>query len=70
MWKIPLFNAYFTREETEAVRGVLKSGWLTMGEVTEKFERRFAEFVGVKHAVALSSCTAALHLAHLAQGAE
>lgn len=68
MWKIPLFDTYFSEEETEAVRAVLKSGWLTMGEVTEKFEKRFAEFVGVKHAVALSSCTAALHLAHLALG--
>ena len=46
----------------------LRSGWLTMGPRTEAFEREFAEQLGVKHAVALSSCTSALHLAYLAAG--
>lgn len=68
MWKIPLSDIDFDGREADAVCGVLRSGWLTMGEVTAKFERQFAEFIGVKHAIALSSCTAALHLANLAIG--
>ena len=47
---------------------VLESGWLTMGPRTEEFERSFAEHVGCEHAIAVSSCTAALHLALLAAG--
>lgn len=50
-------------EEIEAVREVLTSGWLTTGERTHELEREFANFVGAKHAVAVDSCTAALHLA-------
>jgi len=41
----------------------LKSGWLTTGPKVKKFEKQFAEYVGVEHAVAVNSCTAALHLA-------
>lgn len=41
----------------------LRSGWLTTGERARRFEQSLAEFVGAKHAVALNSCTAALHLA-------
>src|SRR6266480_6208654 len=40
-----------------------------MGPVTAEFERRFAEYVGVKYAFAVANCTAALHLAHMALGA-
>jgi dTDP-4-amino-4,6-dideoxygalactose transaminase len=47
------------REVTEALR----SGWLTTGPKTKEFERQFAAAVGAKHAVAVNSCTAALHLA-------
>ncbi len=46
----------------------LRSGWLTMGPNVQEFERRFAEYVGAEHAVAVSSGTAALHLAALAAG--
>jgi len=49
--------------EIEEVVKVLKSGWITTGPKVKEFERRFAEFVGVKHAIAVNSCTAALHLA-------
>jgi len=45
------------------VTAVLRSGWLTMGPKTREFETAFAEYIGCKHAVAVSSCTAALHLA-------
>jgi len=47
---------------------VLRSGWLTMGPRTQAFEEAFAAHLGVRHAVAVSSCTAALHLAYLAAG--
>ena len=68
MWKVPLFDFSFDREEFEAVQNVLSSGWLTMGEVTHRFEQDFADFIGVKHAYAVSSGTAALHLANMAIG--
>lgn len=50
------------REEEEAVVEVLRSGWLTTGAKVTEFERAFAETVSAKHAVAVSSCTAALHV--------
>lgn len=65
---IPLFDIRLTDEQVGAVADTLRSGWLTQGPRTEAFERRFAEHLGVRHAVALSSCTAALHLAYLAAG--
>jgi dTDP-4-amino-4,6-dideoxygalactose transaminase len=65
MWKIPLFDIGFNEEETVAVQKVLSSGWLTMGDQTERFEQQFADFINVKHAIAVSNCTAALHLANL-----
>src|SRR5690625_1006836 len=48
--------------EIDAVVEVLKSRWLTTGKKSRDFEERFAEAVGASHAVALNSCTAALHL--------
>ena len=55
-------------EDLAAVRSVLKSGWLTHGPLCREFEFAFAAHVGATRAVALSSCTAALHLALVAQG--
>jgi dTDP-4-amino-4,6-dideoxygalactose transaminase len=68
MWKIPLVDLKLGDEEVDAVNEVLTSGWLTMGEKTAEFEERFAAFVGTKHAIAVSSCTAALHLSMHALG--
>jgi len=65
MWKVPLFDNDFDAREREAVQRVLESGWLTMGEITGQFEQQFSEYMHVKHAIAVSSCTAALHLANL-----
>ncbi len=50
-------------EDIEAVVEVLRSGWLTTGPKVKQFERAFAEYVGARHAVAVNSGTAALHLA-------
>jgi dTDP-4-amino-4,6-dideoxygalactose transaminase len=55
-------------DHVAAVEEALRSGWLTMGPRTKAFEEQFAEHLGVRHALALSSCTAALHLAYLAAG--
>ncbi len=57
-----------SEEDIDAYLGVLESGWLTMGPRTRAFEETFAERFGVRHAVAVSSCTAALHLALRAVG--
>jgi dTDP-4-amino-4,6-dideoxygalactose transaminase len=55
-------------EEVAAVVDTLRSGWLTTGPRVKQFEHDFAEFIGVRHAVALNSCTAALHLSLEALG--
>jgi dTDP-4-amino-4,6-dideoxygalactose transaminase len=65
---IPVFDLRFTREDLEAVAETLRSGWLTMGPRTQEFEIAFAGAIGSRHAIAVSSCTAALHLAYLAAG--
>jgi len=66
---IPLARPCFGREEEEAVRDVLRSGWVAQGPTTEAFEGEFAAGVGVPHAIAVSSATTALHLAVIAAGA-
>ena len=55
-------------EEVQSVVETLRSGWLTTGSKTKQFEAEFARWVGARHAVALNSCTAALHLALEAVG--
>jgi dTDP-4-amino-4,6-dideoxygalactose transaminase len=67
-WKITLADPDIGDEEIAAVINVLRSKWLTMGRVTEEFESRFAEKMQVKHALAVTNCTAALHLANLVLG--
>src|SRR5437588_5609401 len=65
---IPYHRPSIGPEELEAVRSVLESGWLTTGPVAQRFDREFANFVGAKYALAVNSCTAALHLALDAAG--
>lgn len=65
---VPFFRVSLTEAEIEAVVACLRSGWLTTGQRTRQFEEALAEFVGARHAVALNSCTAALHLAVEALG--
>src|SRR6201995_2744323 len=65
---LPLFDLQLQPQDLEAVAATLRGGWLTLGPRTAEFERRFGEHLGARHAIATSSCTAALHLAYLAAG--
>jgi dTDP-4-amino-4,6-dideoxygalactose transaminase len=65
---LPLFDLRIEEEDLQAVAETLRSGWLTLGPRTAAFEEAFATHLGARHAIALSSCTAALHLAYLAAG--
>jgi len=60
---IPVARPCFGQEEEHAVLEALRSGWVSQGPKVGEFEKRFAEYVGAKFAVAVSSCTTALHLA-------
>jgi dTDP-4-amino-4,6-dideoxygalactose transaminase len=62
-YAVPFFRPAITEAEIDSVVTCLRSGWLTTGPRTKEFEAKFAEYLGVKHAIALNSCTAALHLA-------
>jgi len=62
---IPITKLYLGEEEVEAVREVLKSGWLVQGDKVEQFEDMVKAMVGTRHAVACTSCTTALHMALL-----
>lgn len=65
---LPVARPKLGDKEVAAVEEVLRSGWLTMGQKTLEFEKEFAKYVGARFAVAVNSCTAALHLALLANG--
>lgn len=65
-WDIPLADLTFDQHEMDAVAEILRSGWLTMGAATQQFEANFSEYNNVPHSIAVSSCTAALHLACIA----
>ena len=66
---LPFAKPSITDRERQAVLDVLDSGWLTTGPQSRRFEEEFAAKVGVRHAIALNSATAALHLALEAIGA-
>ncbi len=66
--KVPFFRPSIGQAAIKEVVACLHSGWLTTGPRTRQFEADFAEVVGAKHAVAVNSCTAALHLAVEALG--
>src|SRR5712692_10089979 len=65
---IPIARPFVGREEEDAVLQSLRSGWLSQGPRVLEFETQFAEYVGAKHAIAVSSCTTALHLAFIGAG--
>jgi len=65
---IPITRPSLGDEEVAAAAKVIRSGWLTQGEQVERFEAAVAAYVGARHAVAVSNCTSALHLALVAAG--
>ena len=65
---IPFSRPWIDETEIEAVSQVLASKWISTGARVCEFERAFAEYLGVKHAIAVSSCTAALHLSLVVTG--
>jgi dTDP-4-amino-4,6-dideoxygalactose transaminase len=67
-WEVPLTDVVLTQEDIDAFLDCLTSGWVTMGPRTQRFENEFAALFGAQHAVAVSSGTAALHLALKAAG--
>src|SRR5258705_1326173 len=66
--KVPYHRPDIGDQEIAEVVASLRSGWLTSGPKVNRFEQEFARAVGAKHAVAVNSCTAALHLALEALG--
>ncbi len=71
MWKIQLFKLNYDDREVDAVAETVRSGWITMGEKTAEFEKKFGGFLETDpiFCTAVSSGTAALHMALLASGA-
>ena len=65
---LPFSQPDIEQAEIDEVVDALRSGWITTGPKTKEFERRFAEYVGARHAIAVNSCTAAMHLALEAVG--
>ncbi len=67
-WRVPLVDVSVDELEIEAVVQTYRSGWLSMGPRTELLEQRFGDYTGASHAIAVSNCTAGLHLACAAAG--
>jgi dTDP-4-amino-4,6-dideoxygalactose transaminase len=67
---LPPFRHTIGEEEINEVVDTLKSDWITTGPKTRKFEELFQRFIGSRHAIAVNSCTAALHLSLAACGVE
>jgi dTDP-4-amino-4,6-dideoxygalactose transaminase len=68
MKQIPFALPLIGDEEIASVIDTIRSGWLTMGKKTFEFEDAIAKYTGAKYAIALNSCTAALHLSLIASG--
>jgi dTDP-4-amino-4,6-dideoxygalactose transaminase len=67
---MPFHRAWLEEDEFQEVIDTLKSGWLTTGPRTHRFEEEFKNYIGCKHAIGLNSCTAGLHLSLVALGFE
>ncbi len=65
---LPYGRQWISEADIQAVTDVLRSDWLTQGPAIERFERKAAEYCGAKHALAVSSATAALHIGALSLG--
>ena len=66
--EVAMARPWFGPEEVAAVTAVVESGWVSQGERVVEFERAVANLVEVPHAVAVSNCTTALHLAMVVNG--
>jgi dTDP-4-amino-4,6-dideoxygalactose transaminase len=65
---IPVIRPWLGEEEAEAAAAAVASGWIAQGPRVAEFEEAFAAAIGSSHAVAVSSCTTALHLALIVAG--
>jgi perosamine synthetase len=65
---IPIAKPYLTETEAQSAYDTILTGWVTQGPKVLEFEKKFADYVGAKYAVALSNCTTALHLAMIVAG--
>lgn len=65
---IPIAKPYLTEEEAQAAYDTILTGWITQGPRVAEFEDKFAQYTGAHYAVAVSSCTTALHLSMIVAG--
>jgi dTDP-4-amino-4,6-dideoxygalactose transaminase len=65
---LPFSQPDIAQAEIDEVVDTLRSGWITTGPKTKAFERRFADYVGTRHAIGVNSCTGGLHVALAAAG--
>lgn len=71
MNRIPVAGPWITQKEVDYVADAVRNAWYSNANIYhERFERAFAEYLGVRYAIALPSCTSAIHLALLAHGVE
>lgn len=68
MREVPFHKPYIADEEVDSVIESIKSGWLTLGPKTVDFERSFKDYIGTRNAIAVNSCTAAIHLSLRVRG--
>jgi perosamine synthetase len=66
--KIPVIIPFFTQDEKDAINEVLDSGWVAQGPKVAEFENAIAAHEGIRHGIATTSCTTALHLAMVVAG--
>jgi len=59
---------FFDMDEVEEVKKVLESGWVAQGPKVKEFEDGCADYLDVKHAIAVTNCTSALHLSLMGLG--
>jgi dTDP-4-amino-4,6-dideoxygalactose transaminase len=67
-WEVPLCRPTFDDDQLAELVEAYRSGWLTVGPRAAQLEAAFCEYTGARHAIPVSSCSAALHLAAIAAG--
>ena len=66
--KIPISKTILDEREINSVLETIKSGWLVQGPKVKEFEDKWSDFIGVKHSIAVTSCTSAMSLSLIAAG--